>query len=66
MHRSMQTAYSGPIGINVDNFMEVLDTGVHVCKMAQLISRRVTETDSSNGVGSADTLTQVYDKMNVD
>jgi len=34
---------TGPIGIDADNFMDVLDSGVVICKLAALIAHEAEE-----------------------
>jgi len=39
---------TGPIGIDADNFMDVLDTGVVLCKLASLIVHKAEAACSSD------------------
>ena len=45
---------TGPIGIDADNFVDVLDTGVVLCKLASLIVHK------AEAVCSSDKSIQVY------
>ena len=55
------TRIAGPIGINADNFMDILDTGVHVCQLAQLIGKKATAA----AVAAADSYVVVPDSAQV-
>ena len=45
---------TGPIGIDADNFVDLLDTGVVLCKLASLIAHK------AEAVCSSDKSIQVY------